>query len=205
MKALIIGYGSIGQRHHLILNELGVEVKILSKHENNDDINFKSLYFIIKDYKPSYIIVSNITSDRFLIYKYLVKMKYAGKVLLEKPAFDKLYNFNLNHKFNCFVGYNMRYHPLLLQLKKDLKGEKIISAQSYVGQYLPYWRKNRDYKLIYSAIKSKGGGVLRDLSHELDYLSWLFGSWTKLISIGGKLSKLEVDSDDNYSILFSLV
>ena len=34
-----------------------------------------------------------------------------------------------------------------------------------------------NYLKSYSASKSKGGGVLLDLSHEIDYINWLFGSF----------------------------
>ena len=38
------------------------------------------------------------------------------------------------------------------------------------------WRPKQDYHTSYSAYKNKGGGVLLDLSHELDYATWIFGS-----------------------------
>ena len=202
MKALIIGYGSIGQRHYQILNELGVQVKVLSKHKNKDKINFETLSVIVNNYKPSYIIISNTTSERIIIYNYLIKMNYLEKVLLEKPAFDKLYNFDLNKNFNVFVGYNMRFHPLLQKLKEELQGKKIIAAQSYVGQYLPLWRKKRDYKSVYSSNKDKGGGFKR-LKSRVRLSLLVIWDLEKLISIGGKYSKLEIDSDDNYSIFFN--
>ena len=42
--------------------------------------------------------------------------------------------------------------------------------------YLPNWRKNIPYYLSNSADK-KGGGVLLELSHEIDYLTWIFGDF----------------------------
>ena len=44
--------------------------------------------------------------------------------------------------------------------------------------------------------KSLGGGVLLELSHELDYLQWLFGD---IVNISAKLrhhSKLKIDVED---------
>lgn len=43
--------------------------------------------------------------------------------------------------------------------------------------------------------------MLRDLSHELDYVLWLFGPWRRLTATGGYLSPLETDSDDAYTLL----
>ena len=107
------------------------------------------------------------------------------------------------NKFSfVYVGYNLRFHPLLLKLKEELSLDRnIISSTIYVGSYLPNWRANTDFKLSYSSKRSEGGGVLRDLSHELDIALWLFGKWSDLVSYGGRLSTLEIDSDDIYSIL----
>ena len=43
------------------------------------------------------------------------------------------------------------------------------------SSFLPSWRKNIDYQSSVSAKKSLGGGVLLELSHEIDYLIWLIG------------------------------
>ena len=70
----------------------------------------------------------------------------------------------------------------------------------YAGQYLPHWRPNIDYRDSYSSKKSQGGGVLLDLSHEIDYLNWLLDGTEEVMAVGGKLSALEIDSDDLYQI-----
>lgn len=77
----------------------------------------------------------------------------------------------------------------------------VVTVTIYVGSYLPDWRSQTDYRNSYSAHRQAGGGVLRDLSHELDYVLWLFGYWRRLTAKGGKFSSLEIDSDDVYSIL----
>ncbi len=53
---------------------------------------------------------------------------------------------------------------------------------------------------IFSAISGRRGSI-RDLSHELDYVLWLFGPWQRLAALGGHLSSLDIDSDDAYSLL----
>src|SRR5215472_2261469 len=102
-----------------------------------------------------------------------------------------------------FVGYNLRFHPLLRELAHVLAGEHPISAHLYVGQYLPDWRPSRDYRHTASASRQAGGGVLRDLSHELDYLAWLFGPCERVAALGGRFSQLEIDCDDVQGLLLA--
>jgi predicted dehydrogenase len=42
-----------------------------------------------------------------------------------------------------------------------------------------------------------GGGALLELSHELDYLQWIFGSAEWVSAVIGKQSKLEIDTEDS--------
>ncbi|MFX7793064.1 Gfo/Idh/MocA family oxidoreductase, partial [Acinetobacter baumannii] len=54
----------------------------------------------------------------------------------------------------------------------------LYNAFIEIGQYLPDWRPTKDYRETVSAKTELGGGVLLELSHELDYAQWILGSLT---------------------------
>ena len=58
--------------------------------------------------------------------------------------------------------------------KKKVQLNKVFFVEAETSSYLPSWRKTVDYTKSYSAFPNRGGGVLLDLSHEIDYLKWLF-------------------------------
>jgi predicted dehydrogenase len=93
----------------------------------------------------------------------------------------------------------------MVQMLVDvLKNDQPIAIQIYCGQYLPDWRPGADWRSSYSTKSARGGGVLRDLSHELDYLLLLGGSWRRVAALGGHLSSLEISSDDCWGLLVEL-
>ena len=61
----------------------------------------------------------------------------------------------------------------------------------------------KNYENNVSANKNLGGGVLLELSHEINYLNWLFGDvkWVKA-SIS-KQSSLKLDVEDTANIILS--
>lgn len=200
-KCLVIGYGSIGQRHTRLLNELGHHVAVVSRRK----VDYSHLYNDIKEAllveQPSYIVIANETSEHEKTINEIRRFGYDQKILVEKPLFPKLINRDIDLP-KLYIGYNLRFHPLVQTLFNELKSSDIISVFCYVGQYLPSWRPGVDYTESYSASSSKGGGVLRDLSHELDYLQFLFGEWKEITALGGKFSPLKIDSDDLFSLVY---
>jgi CMP-N,N'-diacetyllegionaminic acid synthase len=72
----------------------------------------------------------------------------------------------------------------------------------FCNSYLPAWRKNVNYKNSYSSHRRRGGGVLLDLSHEIDYLQWIFKKIKKidLVKIK-KLSNLKINVEDHVLIV----
>lgn len=201
MNCLVIGYGSIGARHSQILKDLNCSVSLVSKRNIIGFSCYESIETAIKNEKYDYVIIANDTSDHYPAVLSLIDINYCGIVLIEKPIFTSYSDFPKNNFKNIYVAYNLRFNPLIQYAYNVLKQDKIYSIQAYVGQFLPLWRPARDYRLSYSASKIKGGGVLRDLSHELDYLLWMLDGWKRVTAMGGKVSNLAIDSDDIFSIL----
>lgn len=203
MKALVIGYGSIGERHARILKELSCQVSVVSSHGPKfEGPCTPSLETALQTERPEYIVICNKTSEHYATVKSLAALNFRGRVLIEKPLFESYREMPANNFSYVSTAYCLRFHPALLKLREVVKSLKTLSVQAYAGKYLPDWRPDRDYRDKYSAKKFEGGGVLRDLSHELDFLLWLFGPWKFLTALGGHKSSLEIDTDDLFMLLW---
>ena len=202
VNVVVVGAGSIGSRHQRILKQLGHQVSVVSA--NSPNAEFKSLSDALERQSFDYAVIASQTSQHFHDFSTLIRNKFIGRVLIEKPVFEKPHQLKSNLFSFAAVGYNLRFHPAIIWLKDTLpKLGQLSSANFYVGQYLPSWRPDTDYRRSSSAQDTSGGGVLRDLSHELDLAQHLFGDWQRLTSIGGKFSNLEITTDDTFSILMS--
>jgi predicted dehydrogenase len=202
VNVAVVGAGSIGSRHQRILKQLGHQVSVVSANSPNAD--FRSLSDALKQQSFDYVVIASQTSQHFRDFSTLISNNFDGRVLIEKPVFDKPQQVKQTSFKFAAVGYNLRFHPAIVWLKDTMpKLGQLSSANFYVGQYLPTWRPDTDYRKSSSAQNISGGGVLRDLSHELDLAQLLFGDWRRLTAIGGKLSNLEITTDDTFSILMS--
>ena len=199
MKSLVIGAGSIGLRHLSILNELGHKTAIVTKRTNINNLSYIRIESALELFKPNYIIIANETNNHISTLNTILDSGFQHKILIEKPLSNNLQcftSFALTKK-NIFVGYNLRYHPFIHYISNLLKKETILSANIYTGQYLPNWRPDRDYKFTYSSDYKKGGGVLLELSHEFDYMLYLFGKCKKNFVFMSKLTDLKINCADS--------
>ena len=192
---VIIGFGAIGRRHAKILNNLKSikKIYVISKQKK---IGYeKTSLSNLKKINPDYFVICSET------YKHITHLKFINDnfskktILVEKPIFEKFYKFKPNNN-KIFVAYNFRFHPIISYIKNFCKNKKIWFAQVSCGSYLPSWRKNISYQQSYSSKGKKGGGVLLDLSHEFDYLSWMLGSLKLKYSFYKKISNLKINSKD---------
>tara|TARA_B100000767_G_scaffold275739_1_gene314893 strand:+ start:9513 stop:10412 length:900 start_codon:yes stop_codon:yes gene_type:complete len=197
-NALIIGYGSIGKRHHKILKKLNYFKKIFIQSKRNLLIKDKTV--LIKNLKEAkdkdiaYIVVASRTEDHLIHIKEIEKYYKNLNILVEKPIFEKFLNINVK-KNKYFVGYNLRFHPIILYLKKYLENKKIVFFDIKCTSFLPCWRKKNKY--FKSNSSGNGGGALLELSHEVDYAQLIFGTIKKInYSAVDKISSLKVKKDD---------
>lgn len=102
------------------------------------------------------------------------------------------------------VGYQLRFHPALVQVRSMLQSGRLgrlISASLHFGEWLPGMHPYEDYRISHASRNDQGGGAILCLSHEIDYACWLFGWPRRVFALGGKLSSLEMDVEDTADLL----
>ena len=216
---LVIGLGSIGKRHVKNIKEFFPEIKIIalrhSKFNKNDLFNYglHDCVLSIKDalnYNPDAAIISNPASEHLKFAKILAQSGI--DLLIEKPisnsvaGIEELIELCELNKCILMTAYNLRFLPSLVEFKNQIDSNrvgKLLSIHAEVGQYLPSWRQGSDYRNSVSANKNLGGGVLLELSHEIDYLYWIFGELRWVIAHVSKQSSLDLDVEDSSKILLS--
>ena len=197
MKILILGYGSAGRKHAKILSKLVKNSKIffLTKQKKCKYPKISNFYKI-KLLNPDYVIISKPTSEHEKYLKLIEKNLKGVKVLIEKPAYVKNKKLVLK-KNHYFVGYNLRFDPVLKKIKTFIKNKTIWDINIACTSFLPNWRKNIEYNKSSSAKKKYNGGVLYDLSHELNYLIWIFGVLKVNYFSYKKISNLKINTNDS--------
>ncbi len=200
MIALVIGYGSIGQRHVQLLKKLKIfkNIYVYSRQKLPPKLKKCASLREVKKINPDYIIIASSTDKHFKQLQFINNSLNNKKILVEKPLYEKLYKID-KIKNKIYIGYNLRFHPLIQKLRLLTKKKKIFSINSICFSNLKKWRKRKYY--LTSSAKKNSGGVIFDLSHEFDFISWIFGNNLKVINyIKRKNSLLKIQTEDYLSL-----
>lgn len=199
--AVVAGLGSIGTRHARILAELGVVVTTVSRRGGGDH---RSIGEALSRGEVDYVVIATETARHIDALRELAAAGFRGTVLVEKPLLARPEPLPSFPFAKLFVAYNLRFHPVMAALARRIAGRSAITVSAYVGQDIRDWRPGRDHRDTASSTVAAGGGVLRDLSHELDYLLWLFGSWQRVAALGGASGARDLEVDDHLSLLVEM-
>ena len=191
LHGVIIGLGSIGNRHLNNLRSLGLTHLSVVRRANGLNRQFSvpdgvTVFHSLADAlskNPDFAVVSN---PSHLHAETAIECLEAGvHVLIEKPLGrsigsqeQKLLELSENSELTCAMAYCMRYHPAYRKAREEIQAGsigRVLYAKAWFEGYLPDWHPWEDYRQSYAAIKEQGGGVLRTLDHELDYMNWVLG------------------------------
>jgi predicted dehydrogenase len=208
-RILIVGLGSIGKRHLRLARELipNADIRVL-RHQATDEVYEYSngSYSSIEEalsFAPQIAVIASPASFHVATAQALAE--FGVHLLIEKPlsaslsGVTQLLKTCRKQSVVLLTGYNLRFLPSLQHfqnlLGKGVVGE-ILSVRCEIGQYLPSWRPDGDYRQGVSARSELGGGALLELSHELDYLRWIFGEVDWVKASLSRQSSLEIDVED---------
>jgi predicted dehydrogenase len=208
--ALVVGFGSIARRHIESLRALAEDAEIVvfrpGHNSAEDGLKFVTDLEAALAARPALAVIASPSASHM---ESLLPLLEAGiPCYVEKPPVASLADIERLRALRSLpvtlTGCNLRFLPSLWRLREELRAGAIgtpVRASLQAGQWLPDWRPNTDYRKSYSASRSRGGGVILDLIHEIDAARWLFGDFDDVHAVWGKSSRLEIDSEDSAAIL----
>jgi predicted dehydrogenase len=209
-KILIVGAGSAGVRHLNIAKTLfpKATIALLTNRLSIDSNLSPDIHFVDStdavNFQPDIAVISGAASSRIEVCTMLANS--GAHLLIEKPISNitkgvaDLIEICQAKKLVLAVGYNLRFDESLIAFRESLDSQVIgkpLLVSCEVGQFLPSWRENIDYRQSVSSKQELGGGVLLELSHEIDYLNWIFGKINWVRATVMKQSTLEIDVEDS--------
>ena len=217
-RILIVGYGSIGKRHLRLARQFFPNADILLlRHQASSDVPelANGCMANIDDaiaFAPQLAVIANPAPYHLHVAQALAQI--GVHLLIEKPLSDttasvaQLLQTCQAQGIVLLTGYNLRYLPSLQRFRalllEGLIG-KVVSVRCEIGQYLPAWRPDADYRQGVSARSKLGGGALLELSHEIDYLGWLFGDVDWVRATLSRQSDLELDVEDTAHLILGFL
>ena len=219
LSALIVGMGSIGNRHMKNLRELGIE-KIAVVDPDPERLKKavdRPSVLPYADMATALQVVPNVvlicTPPSLHVEQAIAAVRNGAQVFVEKPLsnrmddVDELAREAERAKAIVQVGFNLRHIPAIEMLRELAKSKELgraLYARFEFGQYLPDWRPWQDYRNSYTARKSLGGGIVLDGCHEIDLAMRLLGKPLEVCCMAGKVSDLEMDVEDSATILLRM-
>lgn len=212
---LVIGAGSIGERHIRNLWSLGYQHILVYRQRNlpfrdigNAQVQVITNWNDVLVLKPFAAIICTPTAQH--LQQTLDCINSGMHVLVEKPlaheAIDaaKIITAIKTNNVLVQVAYMMRYHPLLQKVKSFVEQKEygnLINIQTYWGEYLPAWHPWEDYRTSYAAKKESGGGAALTLSHDIDVANWIANSpVSRFASFPNYHTALEVNTNAAFDL-----
>ncbi|ODT66237.1 MAG: hypothetical protein ABS75_27585 [Pelagibacterium sp. SCN 63-23] len=212
MRALIIGYGSIGQRHARNLVALEPNAEVLILRRSPGEVDGATVVASVAEAlaaEPTVAIIASPSASHVDVLPDLVASAiptYVEKPVVTKQSHVEAVRAALAERPGVphATGFNLRLLPSLSRAR-DLVREgrlgTIVRGSFSAGQWLPDWRRTADFRQSYSTRKDEGGGVIFDLSHELDAARFLLDDFEIKACATTRLDRLGIDSESAATIL----
>ena len=215
-SVVVRGSGSIGQRHARVFRQVGAEVLLWPVRDRGlgaDAVDDATGARLIGDADALAALASAdlvvVATDTGRHVADAVQALEAGaeRVLVEKPVATHADDARPLHAHPrssaVWVAAPLRAHEGFRHLRRLVgRLHRGGSAHVWSQSWLPDWRPERDYRESYSA-RADEGGVLRDLVHEIDYATVLFGPPVLLgasVATGGPL---DIDAEQAATLLWT--
>jgi len=215
-RVLIVGVGSIGERHLRCFSKTGrvttglCEVNEKLRTEVAARYGVTAAHASLDDALAAGYDAAVVATPAPLHIPMATRLAQAGiHLLIEKPlslsldGVDELRTIVADQKLTVAIGYTWRAHPMLQRMKDALaegRFGKPLHLVASTGQHFPTFRPA--YRQTYYTKHSTGGGAIQDaITHVLNAGEWLVGPINKLVADASNQYLEGVEVEDTVNII----
>jgi len=211
MKIAVIGLGSMGKRRIRLLKQAFPEIKLIGidrrldrREEVEQLFRIECVTDLVKlsHEKLEAVIIS--TSP--LTHEHLIKqaLEMGAHVFTEinliNDYYEEVMTLSEKQKLHLYLSSTFLHRREVQYLESKIEQDKHVSYRYHVGQYLPDWHPWESYKDYFVSNKSTNG--CREIfAIELPWISSVFGEITSVKVSRSKISTLDIDFPDSYSLI----
>src|SRR5262245_21394417 len=214
---LIVGSGSVGRRHARNLSALGCRISCMDPRQDRREELARETP-VVKAHATmdaalngggiDGVVVGSPTA--FHVEQSTAALKAGLPVFLEKPVAivlaeaEALSRIVAEKNAALLMGYTWRWWPPLARVRTLLaQGTigRLLHVQFHMSAHLADWHPWERYQDFFMASRALGGGALLDESHWIDLMLWLAGKPDWVMGDVNRVSKLEIETDDNVDVL----
>lgn len=215
-QVLVIGVGSIGERHVRCFQQTGRAVVSICETNQQLCSDVAGRYGCLAAHTDLDAAIAAcpeaavVCTPAHLHVDMATRLASAGiHLLIEKPlsvnrdGIDELKQIVANNNVTAAVAYVTRAHPVLSEMRDALEGGRFGKPLEVVvvsGQHFPFYRPA--YRDIYYKDRATGGGAIQDaLTHTVNAVEWLVGPMTEVCADAAHLALPGVEVEDTVHVI----
>jgi len=216
-NVLVVGVGSIGERHlrvfqrsgrcELAICEVNPELRTTIADRYGITASYADVDTALHENKFDAAVIATPAPLHIPIATQLAEQQV--HLLIEKPlsisldGVDELQSVIDRHQLVVAVGYSHRAHPVVQGVKQAVDSERFgrpMTINVSCGQ--PFYHFRPAYRDVYFAHHEQGGGAIQDgITHLYNVVEWLVGPMDRLITDAAHQQLEGVDVEDTVHTL----
>lgn len=212
MNIAVVGLGSMGKRRiRLIQNNfnditiVGIDKKSDRKEEIEGLFNivtFSSLEEAATEMILTAVLIctSPITHEVIIKSALELKLHVFTEINLLNTYYDEVISKAKSDNLHLYLSSTFLHRKEIQYINQKVASDQNVTYRYHVGQYLPDWHPWESYKNFFVANK-KTNGTRELFAIELPWIVHTFGKIKNVTTLKNKISQLEIDYPDAYSVL----
>lgn len=209
MNVIVIGLGSMGKRRIRLIKKTDSTISIFGIDSREDRRNEVSKLYSIKTYSSmedidgkvdaAFICTSPLSHSKLINECLTKKMNVFTEINLVSDMYDDNIKLSQDNNLTLFLSSTPLYKREMQKIKEICSPVNQYNYIYHIGQYLPDWHPWETYNDYFISDK-RTNGCREIMAIELPWIVDLFGKVVSINAMKSKITKLNIDYNDNYII-----